>query len=90
VARVAGGAAAGAEAGMVMQARGAIGKREWCRLVLLRDCSSPEVRDRFFVETSLFGDEWQSDGVFPVADGGASRRWYATVHTVNNVVVRVR
>lgn len=72
-----------------MQARGALGKRAWGRLVLGADLSDPATRRRWLVETSLHGDEWQADGIFPVADGSPARRWFATVQVAGGVVTRV-
>lgn len=74
----------------MMQARGANGKRDWCRSVTGVDMTDPDVRRRWLVETSLHGPEFMTDGSFPVADGSPRRTWYAEVTVRRGVVVRAR
>jgi hypothetical protein len=45
-----------------------------------------------FIETSLFGAEYKGDGTYTVVgpDPYRSRKWYATITVVNEVITKVR
>jgi len=40
-------------------------------------------------ETSIFGEEFNSNGHFVVADYSPSRKWFATVYMVNGLINKV-
>ena len=43
-----------------------------------------------YQETSFFGNEYKSTGQFAVVGPGAyERKWYATVHMKDDIIVRV-
>lgn len=45
-----------------------------------------------YVETSMFGPEYRSDGTFTVVgpDAYTNRKWYATVTMKDNLIVSVK
>ena len=40
-------------------------------------------------ETSIFGEEYNPDSHFVVADYGPSRKWFATVYMSNGLIKKV-
>ena len=44
----------------------------------------------FYKETSIFGDEYKSNGTFLVADGSPQRKWFAEVTMKDNVIAKVK
>jgi len=44
----------------------------------------------FYKETSLFGEEYKSNGTFTVADGSPQRKWFATVTMKDNLIAKVK
>jgi hypothetical protein len=43
-----------------------------------------------YIETSIFGPEYKSDGTFVVADSSPQRKWYAEVTMKNNIITKVK
>lgn len=44
----------------------------------------------FYKETSIFGEEYKSNGTFVVADGSPQRKWFAEVTMKDNVIAKVK
>lgn len=43
----------------------------------------------FYKETSIFGDEYKSNGTFLVADGSPQRKWFAKITIKNGLIAKV-
>ncbi|NBV83106.1 hypothetical protein EBR57_03170 [bacterium] len=43
-----------------------------------------------YKETSIFGEEYKSNGTFVVADGSPQRKWFAEITMKDNIIVKVK